>query len=67
MKTFPELSGLGDKHYGAGWEVGDFIQNQKLSFYEGNVVKYVVRHKKKDGIRDLLKAKDYIEQLIRSY
>lgn len=54
------------KHY-REWEVGNFISGQKLNFYEGNVIKYVCRHRKKDGLKDLQKARDYIEQLMKEY
>ena len=33
----------------------------------GNVMKYLLRHKYKGGLNDLLKAQEYIEFLIRSY
>ena len=33
----------------------------------GNVIKYVMRYRYKDGARDLNKAKEYIEFLIRAY
>jgi len=42
----------------------EFIILNNLNFPEGNVVKYVCRHKFKDGLRDLEKAKHYIEMLI---
>jgi len=35
-----------------------------MDFFQGNIVKYVDRHARKDGKRDLLKAKDYIDKLI---
>jgi len=41
----------------------EFIQKNKLGFCEGNVIKYVCRHKKKGGIEDLRKAKHYLEIL----
>ena len=50
-------------HY-SGWDVGDFIVRQKLDFEEGSIVKYICRYKKKDGLQDLEKAKDYICRLI---
>lgn len=53
-------------HYD-GWSVGSFITTMDLNFYEGCVVKYICRHKKKDGLKDLKKAKDYLEQLINEY
>jgi|TARA_R100001530_G_scaffold116279_2_gene83328 hypothetical protein len=54
-------------HYNQGKiEVIDFINDQKLSYSEGNVVKYICRYKKKNGIEDLKKARWYLEHLIRS-
>lgn len=50
-------------HYG-DWAVGDFIAARGLDFFEGNVIKYVTRHKKKDKKKDLLKARDYLDKLI---
>jgi len=49
------------------WEVGDFITKRKLNFYEGNVIKYIDRHRRKNGKEDLLKAREYINQLIKEY
>ena len=52
-------------HYNKGIEVIDFIESWDLNFSEGNVVKYVTRHKhKKDSLEDLKKARFYIERLI---
>tara|TARA_R110000782_G_scaffold26984_3_gene68672 strand:- start:1778 stop:1978 length:201 start_codon:yes stop_codon:yes gene_type:complete len=45
----------------------DFIQANDLGFCEGNVIKYVLRHKDKNGLEDLLKAKQYIEFLINKH
>jgi len=45
-------------------EVTDFILDQSMSFLEGNVVKYLVRHKEKSGINDLRKARWYLDKLI---
>lgn len=42
----------------------EFIHANNLGFCEGNVVKYVSRWKRKNGIADLYKAKHYIELLI---
>lgn len=50
-------------HYN-GYAVLEFIQKQGLDFTEGNVVKYVCRFKKKNGLEDLRKAQDYLQKLI---
>tara|TARA_R100001530_G_scaffold99917_1_gene69474 strand:- start:237 stop:491 length:255 start_codon:yes stop_codon:yes gene_type:complete len=52
-------------HYNQGKiEVIDFIEDQKLSYVEGNVIKYISRYKTKNGLEDLYKAKWYIDRLI---
>ena len=42
----------------------EYIHANALGYFEGNVVKYVSRWRKKNGIADLEKAKHYIELLI---
>jgi hypothetical protein len=42
----------------------EFIHKNNIPFIEGNIVKYVIRHRDKNGIQDLLKAKHYIDLLI---
>lgn len=37
----------------------DFIHKNKLDFFEGNVVKYITRHRVKNGEQDVRKAIDY--------
>ena len=41
-----------------------YIYANALGYFEGNVVKYISRWRKKNGIADLEKAKHYIELLI---
>jgi len=43
----------------------EFCHANKLPFVEGNIVKYVCRHRTKNGLEDLKKAKHYIELLIK--
>lgn len=45
----------------------EYIKANKLDFCEGNVIKYVTRHRKKNGKEDLIKAITYIEELIKEY
>lgn len=42
----------------------EFIVQNKISFLEGNVIKYVVRWKDKAGLQDLEKARHYLDMLI---
>jgi hypothetical protein len=53
-------------HYRQGKiEVLDFILDQKFPYLEGQIVKYVSRHRwKGDSIQDLRKAEFYLKRLI---
>ena len=42
----------------------DFIMANSLSFPQGNVIKYVCRYKRKGGLLDLKKARQYIDVMI---
>ena len=55
------------EHYAQqGIEPIDYIENNNLNFSEGNIIKYVTRHRKKGGKKDLLKARWYINRLIKT-
>jgi hypothetical protein len=43
----------------------EFITANELSFLEGNIIKYVCRHKKKNGADDIKKAMHYCELLLQ--
>lgn len=43
-----------------------FCIENDLDFLQGNVVKYVVRYKEKNGLEDLEKAKEYLNRLIEN-
>lgn len=47
-----------------GIEPIDFIKSNKMSFLEGNVIKYVYRYPFKGGIEALKKARCYLDWLI---
>jgi len=42
----------------------EYIHANGIGYIEGNVIKYVSRWKDKNGIKDLEKAKHYLELLI---
>jgi len=48
-------------------ECWDVILDQKMDFLEGSILKYVWRHKEKNGKHDLKKAKEYLEKMIADY
>ncbi len=43
----------------------EYIHANGIGYFEGNVVKYITRWRDKGGIKDLEKAKHYIELLIQ--
>lgn len=55
-----------DHYQGQGIEVIDIIDSFDLDFYRGNIVKYILRADKKGNeIKDLHKAKWYLDKLIQ--
>jgi|TARA_R110000751_G_scaffold78796_1_gene159022 hypothetical protein len=44
----------------------DFIIANDLDFCEGNVIKYVSRHKNKNGAEDIRKAIDYLTIILKT-
>ena len=42
----------------------DLLIEKEIPFAEGNIIKYVFRWREKDGLRDLYKARDYLNTLI---
>ena len=65
------MSKFSPSHYQRGKiQVWDFIADQELDFFAGNVIKYVCRagHKDQEGeLDDLKKAKVYIDKKIALY
>lgn len=59
------MNQVGGTHYGdmaiAPWEI---IEKNDLDFWEGNVLKYLLRYRKKNGVEDLKKALHYLNYLI---
>lgn len=44
-----------------------FLQQNKVRFIEGNVIKYVLRHEFKNGVEDIKKAIHYLEMILEDY
>ena len=56
------------KHYTKGrTQPWDYIRDNELDYFEGNVIKYVTRHKEKGGKTDIEKAKTYLEKMLLEY
>jgi hypothetical protein len=59
---------VGGKHY-TGYKIQpvEFITTNNIGFIEGNVIKYLLRFKEKNGLQDLDKAIHYVELLKEMY
>jgi len=56
---------VGGSHYkDCAIQPVDYIVENKLDFLEGNVVKYITRHKTKNGIEDIRKVIHYAELIL---
>ena len=68
VKTVGEVDIMNNrpKHYDndSTIDVIDFCNIYSLDFTEGNIIKYIVRYKLKNGVQDLEKARDYLDRLI---
>lgn len=56
---------IGGDHYKTmKIQPAEFIEQNGLSYLQGNAIKYICRFRDKNGIEDLRKAKHYIDMLI---
>tara|TARA_R100001460_G_scaffold3846_3_gene11216 strand:- start:352 stop:675 length:324 start_codon:yes stop_codon:yes gene_type:complete len=64
-KTKPSDKQIGGNHYkDCAIQPVDYIVKNNLDFLEGNVVKYITRHKTKNGIEDIRKVIHYAELIL---
>ena len=64
--AFPQDRQIGGSHYKHFHiQPYEFISKNELSFFQGNVIKYVCRYRFKNGVEDLEKIKHYCELEIK--
>ena len=64
MKDYAQVGG---RHYDKlEIEPVEYIMANNLGFCEGNILKYITRYQDKDGVKDLLKARQYLDILIKA-
>jgi len=56
----------GDHYKGKSIQPWDYIVANRLGYLEGNVVKYITRWPQKGGVKDLEKARHYLDKLIET-
>lgn len=54
----------GGDHYKKAIQPWEIINSHELDFYEGNALKYLLRHKNKNGAEDIKKAIHYLEAIL---
>lgn len=55
----------GGSHYKSkGIQPVQYIKANNLDYFQGNVVKYVTRHKDKNGSEDIKKAIHYLQMIL---
>lgn len=64
--TDPLTAQEGGTHYKSmAIQPVEYIQANQLTYLEGNVVKYVSRHRLKNGAQDVRKAIHYLQLILR--
>ncbi len=68
LDTLPRDIQVGGDHYKQGSiQPMEYIMANDLGFAEGNVVKYITRHRLKNGIEDVKKARHYLDFILKEY
>ncbi len=68
MPENPLENQVGGSHYkDSKIQPIEFIVANEIPYREANIIKYVFRHRQKNGLEDLKKAAHYLEMLISDY
>jgi len=54
-------------HYQLPIQPIDFIVKNEIPFREANIIKYIVRHRSKNGKKDIEKAMHYLQMIYEEY
>lgn len=61
----PETYQIGGDHYQSkGIQPIDYIRANDLDYFEGNAIKYITRHRNKNGSEDIRKAVHYLKMIL---
>jgi hypothetical protein len=64
---YSERKQVGGSHYQLPIQPVDYIVKNNIPYLEGNVIKYVTRHRNKNGVDDIDKAIHYLEIIKEMY
>jgi hypothetical protein len=60
----PNSRQVGGTHYKSDIQHWDFVWANDLNYFEGQITKYVIRARKKNGLQDLEKARHFLDKYI---
>jgi len=66
LATLTNVQHGGNHYIKLAIQPSEYIIKNKLNFCEGNVIKYVTRHRSKDRAKDIRKAIHYCMMLLES-
>ena len=55
---------VGGAHYRSRIQHWDYVLANDIPYLEAQIIKYVTRHRNKNGLQDLEKAQHFLEKLI---
>lgn len=55
---------VGGAHYQSPIQHWDYVLANDIPYLEAQIIKYVTRHKRKNGLQDLEKARHFLDKLI---
>lgn len=70
MENENKIANVNESHYKVeegGIEAIDYIVANKMNFIDGNIVKYISRHKNKDKDKDIKKVINYALYALKYY
>ena len=62
LKDIKENNIIPPYYHKGSYDVIEFCNKYEIGFVTGNIIKYLVRYKNKNGIEDLKKAKEYLNR-----
>lgn len=62
LKDIKENNIVPTYYHKGSYDVIEFCNKYEIGFVTGNIIKYLVRYKNKNGIEDLKKAKEYLNR-----
>jgi len=54
---------VGGEHYKSEYQHWDFVHDMALGYFEGQITKYISRHRRKNGAQDVQKAIHFATKL----